>query len=443
MSFQIGDSVEAYKIISMVGNGGMGEVFKVEHSLTRRSEAMKVLLSDRISAEEQRQRFLREIRVQASLNHPNIAAVHNAFWVGDELVMVMELVEGDSLQLLLDCGPVPIAAGLDYMCQVLTALTCAHAHGVIHRDITPANIIVTPEGKVKLTDFGLAKSPVDQSLTKSGAMMGSPHYMAPEQVRGGHADARTDIYAVGAILYEIATGRKAFAADCAFSTLRAHIDGTPAPPIEVDHGLPPALNDAILTALQSDPAQRFQTADQFRTALERVRPVPAPVAPKVRARGPFLFLTAGAAVAGLLLFAGIVGVRNYASRDFALPPLPPPPSPVARAEVALTPPSPPPERPTPLPEEKKTDTRPRVLVKPTVRASSQPVPVAPAIPAPREVKPPAPEPPQAAAPAAEPVTTAEVETNTTPKHTQETPPEPPQKSSRLRRLLAKIRHPFK
>ena len=186
MNFQIGDTIGAYKIIGVVGTGGMGQVFKVEHTVTRRVEAKKVLVQGRTNGAEQARRFLREIQVQASLNHPNIASVHNAFWMDDDLVMIMELVEGESLQQLLERRRISPATGIDYACQALSALSYAHAHGITHRDIKPANMMVTPEGTVKLMDFGLAKAPADARLTQSGAVMGTLHYMSPSQ-RDCHA----------------------------------------------------------------------------------------------------------------------------------------------------------------------------------------------------------------------------------------------------------------
>src|SRR5258705_3785238 len=147
VSFQAGEIVGDYKIVSLIGSGGAGQVFKVEHVITSRIEAIKIL-SGSPDTREQAQRFLREIRIQASLSHPNIASVHNAFWAGDDLVMVMELVEGEPLKQVLERGRMPLAAALDYAGQALSALEYAHAHNVTHRDITPANMILTVSGTV-------------------------------------------------------------------------------------------------------------------------------------------------------------------------------------------------------------------------------------------------------------------------------------------------------
>src|SRR2546426_3674262 len=200
MNFQIGDTVGTYKILEVLGSGGMGEVFKVEHLITKRVEALKILVSDASSAPRHDQRFLREIQLQARLNHPNIASVHNAFWENGHLLMTMELIEGDSLRKLLASGPLPLADSIDYASQALVALDYAHANGIVHRDISPANMIIADDGPLKLTDFGLAKSPTDLRLTQSGSLLGSLYYMSPEQVTGrALVDARADIYSLGAV----------------------------------------------------------------------------------------------------------------------------------------------------------------------------------------------------------------------------------------------------
>ena len=172
MKLETGAVVDEYKIVGVIGSGGSGRVFKVEHVITRRIEAIKVL-SPRPDARAQAQRFLREIQIQASLSHPNIASVHNAFWAGEDLVMVMEWVEGEPLKQILERGRLPIDTALDYAGQALSALDYAHTHHVTHRDITPGNMIVTASGTIKLTDFGLAKSPVDTRLTQTGDVVGN------------------------------------------------------------------------------------------------------------------------------------------------------------------------------------------------------------------------------------------------------------------------------
>lgn len=272
MSFEIGDTVGTYKIVAAIGSGGMGEVFQVEHAVTQRIEAMKILVSESSSTPEQGQRFLREIQLQARLNHPNIATVHNAFWERGHLVMIMELIQGNSLRTLLDNVKLPLPASLDYACQALAALDYAHANGVVHRDISPGNMIVTDDGTLKVTDFGLAKSPKDVRLTQTGALIGSLYYTSPEQVRGhSHIDARADIYSLGAVLFEMATGAKLFASDNPFTLMLAHVEQPARAPSEVRPGLPFALDEILLKALDKDPEKRFQSAELLRCALEGLK----------------------------------------------------------------------------------------------------------------------------------------------------------------------------
>jgi eukaryotic-like serine/threonine-protein kinase len=302
MTFSIGETVGAYRIREELGRGGMGRVFKVEHTITRRLEAMKVLEGGRPDAPEQAARSLREIQLQASLSHPNIAAVHNAFWADENLILVMELIEGRSLRSVLETQRLSIAAATDYACQALSALGYAHEHGVIHRDVSPANMMITPPGVLKLMDFGLAKGPADVRLSVSGAALGSLYYMSPEQVRGSEADRRSDIYSMGAVLYELVTGRRPFEGEAAFAIMAKQVDEMPVPPIEVDPKVPPALNSAILRALEKDPARRFPSADHFLSAVAEVphlqsahKPVLIPAL--ARSRGALIAASAVAAAA--------------------------------------------------------------------------------------------------------------------------------------------------
>jgi eukaryotic-like serine/threonine-protein kinase len=268
MSFQPEDTIGTYRIVAKLGGGGMGEVFQVEHLITKRVEALKVL-SGQDATPEQRQRFLREIQLQASLNHPNIAAVHNAFWEGERLVMIMELIRGRSLASVLEEGRPPLRQSIDYACQLLAALDYAHARGVVHRDISPANMIVTEGSTLKLTDFGLAKSIMNLRVTQSGTLVGSLYYTSPEQVRGcREIDGRSDLYSLGAVLYEMATGTKPFCSENPFTLMVAHVEQAPQRPSELNASLPAELDDILLKALEKDPEKRFQSAEQFRCALE-------------------------------------------------------------------------------------------------------------------------------------------------------------------------------
>ncbi|HUS07374.1 MAG TPA: protein kinase [Bryobacteraceae bacterium] len=271
MADNVGDRIGDYQIVEVLGAGGMGKVYKVRNIISERVEAMKVLLPNLESDPELADRFMREIKVQASLDHPNIAGLHTAQRVGNQLIMIMEYVEGSTLESILHQGRLPIAQGVEYVRQVLSALSYAHARGIIHRDIKPANMMVTGDGAVKLMDFGIAKMAADRKLTQTGRTVGSLYYMSPEQINGAvDLDPRSDLYSLGVSLYEILTGTRPFLGDSDYSIMAAHLNSVPVPPIQIDPRLPAALNEIILMAISRDPAQRFQTADAFRAALGSV-----------------------------------------------------------------------------------------------------------------------------------------------------------------------------
>ena len=261
-----------YEILDILGAGGMGRVYKVRNTITDRVEAMKVLLPDLAGHEELAARFLREIKVLAALNHPNIAALHTAQTIDNQLVMVMEYVQGESLSQRLNAGAIPVPLALKYLDQVLDALSYAHRQHVIHRDIKPANMMLTPDGTVKLMDFGIARSQNEANkLTHTGSTLGSLNYMSPEQVKGEATDERSDLYSLGISLYEMVTGKKPFDADSNFSIMAAQVNQSPTPPVELHPEIPGAVNDLILTSISKAPIKRYQSADAFREAVRHAR----------------------------------------------------------------------------------------------------------------------------------------------------------------------------
>jgi len=312
MSFHVGETVGDYEITGIIGAGSMGQVFKAEHRLTKRKEAIKVVAAE-LAGDQQIQRFQREIALQAALNHPNVAAVHNAMQIGDRFVLVMEFVEGQTLETLLQAAKLPLETGLDYVSQTLSALSYAHARGVIHRDVTPANLIVTPSGTVKLTDFGVAKAFGDVQITNCGEVVGSLQYMAPEQIRGDTTpDPRSDIYSVGAILYEILTGKKPFEESTLLLRLKEE-QQDPKRPSEIDANLPFRWDGTVARAMAKDPAARYQTAKEFLAAIHGS----AATSPAANVAARFKAMAVGGAIALVLL-----ATAGLASSRFQLPPPP-------------------------------------------------------------------------------------------------------------------------
>lgn len=272
MSFQVGDTVGDYQIIGLLGAGGMGRVYKVKNTISDRIDALKVLLPNLADDQELADRFTREIKVLASLNHPNIAGLRTAFRLENQLLMVMEFVEGTTLEERIKAGPVPVEDAIGYIMQVLAALGYAHKRGVIHRDIKPANMMLTTDNVIKLMDFGIAKSKTERKLTQTGTTMGSLYYMSGEQVQGEELDGRSDLYSVGVSLYELVTGSRPFQGKSDFDIMIAQLQQTPLPPIEMMPELPKALNDIIVISLEKDRAKRFQTAEAFSAALASITP---------------------------------------------------------------------------------------------------------------------------------------------------------------------------
>jgi serine/threonine protein kinase len=262
-SKRIGD----YEVLAEIGRGGMGKVFRVRNVLSDRIDAMKVLLPNLVESPELAARFLREIKVLAALNHPNIAALHTALTADNQLVMIMEYVEGQSLAQRLRYGPIPTGQAIAYIEQALDALDYAHRQHVVHRDIKPANMMVTPAGVVKLMDFGIARAKGDQTLTAADTTTGSLGYMSPEQVHGKPTDGRSDLYSVGISLYEMVTGERPFKSNSDFAVMLAQVNEQPRPPIELMPTLAPELNAIILKAIEKDPVARFQSAAEFKQAL--------------------------------------------------------------------------------------------------------------------------------------------------------------------------------
>ena len=229
MMFESGQVVGEYKIERVLGRGGLGAVYQAVHLISQRAEAMKVMLPEQTGTPDMKERFRREIQLLASLNHPNIAGLHNAFYFEDQLIMIMELVEGEDLRTRSRNARIPLPELMNFAMQVLAALDYAHARGVVHRDIKPANIMVSPAGLVKVLDFGIAISEGSVELTKAGSLIGSPLHMSPEQIRGEKATQQSDIYSLGVTLYELIAGRPPLNGGTTYELMMAHLNRTPTP----------------------------------------------------------------------------------------------------------------------------------------------------------------------------------------------------------------------
>jgi serine/threonine protein kinase len=271
MSFEPGEIIGDYRVSGLLGVGGMGSVYRVRNLITDREEALKILLPDLTNQADLAERFSREIRIHASLEHPNIAQLRTALRVDNQLVMIMELVPGETIEQRIAHGPIDVATAAGVATQVLAALNYAHARGVIHRDIKPANIMVTPAGVVKVMDFGIAAGAPARRLTKTGLAVGSLYYMSPEQIRAMPVDGRSDIYSLGITFYEMLVGRRPFEGASDFELMKAHLEQQ-APPVSAwNSQIPASLAAAISRAIAKRPEERFQSAAEFSAAIESAR----------------------------------------------------------------------------------------------------------------------------------------------------------------------------
>ena len=280
MDLKIGERIGDYEIEELLGAGGMGTVYRARNAITHRKEALKVLLPELSWDPDRADRFAREIRIQASLDHPNIAALRTALRLGDQLLMVIELIDGITLEQRLRASRIELVQGVGWMVETLAALAYAHGRGILHCDVKPGNIMITAENKVKLMDFGIARSMTDSGMTRTGMALGSINYIAPELIQGEEPDARSDIYSVGATLCEVVTGEKAFQGMTDYEVMKAHLEYQPPSPEVRNPKVSPDLGRAIMRAISKRREERFQTADQFLLALKRVGSLTVPLQPE-------------------------------------------------------------------------------------------------------------------------------------------------------------------
>src|ERR1700680_2561211 len=282
MPIETGQKLGDYEVIDLLESSKTGVTYKVRNVLLQRLEALRVLPRTFQDDQERVTRFMREAKLHARINHPNIVTFYHATQLDGQLVMTTELAEGTTLAQRLELGPLSSEEAVGCFSQVLRGLAQAHALGVVHRGLTPSNIILTSEGRVKLTGFALAKATTDPQLTQPGTVMGSLDYISPEQVKGlSEVDARTDIYSLGVVLYEAVTGRKPFVEKSQFEVMLAHVNSIPLAPSMVNPQVPAELSDIILKAIAKHPACRFQTAEEFRQSLDQLCAEPQTVSPPV------------------------------------------------------------------------------------------------------------------------------------------------------------------
>ncbi len=344
MPLAAGKRLGPYEILAPLGAGGMGEVYRARDTRLDRTVAVKVLPTHLSSSPEIRQRFEREARTVSQLAHPHICALYDVGHQDATAYLVMEYLEGDTLADRLSArGALPLELALRYGIEIANALDAAHRHGIVHRDLKPGNVMLTPSG-VKVLDFGLAKAlaptssasaltalPDEKPLTATGTLLGTVHYMAPEQLEGREADARTDIFALGLVLYQMVTGKRAFGGATQASLIGAILRDEPTPVSRVQPLAPRSLDRLVSTCLAKEPDERWQTARDVALQLEGIRqersaaePVSAGV-PARRRRAAMPWALTAAAVA-LAIFAWTVGSRQGADAPRTLTSfLPPPP----------------------------------------------------------------------------------------------------------------------
>jgi serine/threonine-protein kinase len=272
----IGDLIDHYRVLELVGRGAMGVVYKALDVNLDRQVAIKLMSAEARNDPDFVERFRQEARVQGALNHPNVALLFDYFIHDGAPVAVMEFIDGESLeQLIRRRGPIPAHESIPMFKQALRGVAAAHRAGIIHRDLKPANLMITRDDIVKVMDFGIAKRHGVTGATKASTSIGSPFYMAPEQILGRAVDCRTDVYALGITLYELLAGQRPFnsRAKAEYLVLDAHVNELPEPPTVYRYGIPQPIVDAVMRALAKDPNARFQSADEFMCALPDV---PAP-----------------------------------------------------------------------------------------------------------------------------------------------------------------------
>ena len=259
-----------YEILEKIGNGGMATVYKAKCHVLNRYVAIKVLRDEFTTDEEFIKRFNTEAQSAASLTHPNIVSIYDVGNEGNLYYIVMELIQGKTLkEIIQEDGALPWKWSVNIAIQICSALEVAHKNNIIHRDIKPHNIIITEDGIAKVTDFGIAKAVSNSTITAFGTTIGSVHYFSPEHARGGYTDAKSDLYSLGIVMYEMLTGRVPFDADTPVSVALKHMPEKPVEPMKLNPSIPFEVNQVIMKAMQKEANLRYQSATEMLNDLER------------------------------------------------------------------------------------------------------------------------------------------------------------------------------
>jgi serine/threonine-protein kinase len=270
-----------YRIQRKLGAGGMADVYLAEDQELGRRVAIKILNDRHANDDQFIERFRREAKNAAALNHPSIVSIYDRGEAEDTYYIAMEFLDGRTLkELIVSRGAAPINVAIEYARQILSALRFAHRHGIVHRDIKPHNVLVDSEGRVKVTDFGIARAGTSQ-MTETGSIVGTAQYLSPEQARGGEIDPRSDLYSLGVVLYELLTGKTPFDGETPVEIAMKHLSNPPQPPSKLRSDIPPELDQVVMRALAKNPDDRYQNAEEMEADLERVargRPVAATTA---------------------------------------------------------------------------------------------------------------------------------------------------------------------
>jgi serine/threonine-protein kinase len=259
-----------YRIQRKLGAGGMADVYLAEDQELGRRVAIKILNGRHANDDQFIERFRREAKNAAALNHPNIVSIYDRGEAEDTYYIAMEYLDGRTLkELIVSRGAAPMNVAIEYARQILSALRFAHRHGIVHRDIKPHNVLVDGEGRVKVTDFGIARAGTSQ-MTETGSIVGTAQYLSPEQAKGGEVDPRSDLYSLGVVLYELLTGKTPFDGETPVEIAMKHLSTAPKPPSKLRPDIPRELDMVVLRALAKNPDERYQSADEMEADLERV-----------------------------------------------------------------------------------------------------------------------------------------------------------------------------